>query len=206
MAAGWVYVLTNRAFPHLVKVGKTTTSPEQRAAELAATGVPDTFEVAFAALSPDVDRHEVEAHTQLSKHRYRGDREFFEIDVESAIATVRRVCGAGDVDTIVALKIELDMADGECRRLRAQAELAEVHAANVKLLTQKNLELSERLAIEESLSKHQRNLADTRRQMLVESQAREATLTASIEDLNRQITTLQAFLPNAILPPKEVTR
>ena len=39
--AGFIYILVNRALPDLVKVGKTTTSPEQRTEELSSsTGVP----------------------------------------------------------------------------------------------------------------------------------------------------------------------
>lgn len=45
----FVYVLTNPSMPGLVKVGKTTTSPGQRMAELHTTGVPTAFELEFCA-------------------------------------------------------------------------------------------------------------------------------------------------------------
>ena len=37
---GYVYILTNPSMPGLVKVGKTTNTPNQRMSELHSTGVP----------------------------------------------------------------------------------------------------------------------------------------------------------------------
>jgi hypothetical protein len=46
---GWVYTLTNPAMPRLVKIGLTTKTPKERAAELtAATGVPMPFKVRWS--------------------------------------------------------------------------------------------------------------------------------------------------------------
>jgi hypothetical protein len=80
MSNGWIYVLTNSALPGLVKVGKTTSSPEKRAKELSgATGVPMQFEV-FASYSVlDCDEAEKSAHKVLSTifGRPNDNREFF---------------------------------------------------------------------------------------------------------------------------------
>ena len=47
---GWVYILTNKAMPGLVKIGLTTRDLEEWAAELlGATGVPLPFVVAWGA-------------------------------------------------------------------------------------------------------------------------------------------------------------
>ena len=45
---GYVYILTNPSMPGLVKVGKTTTTPNQRMSELHSTGVPTPFELEFS--------------------------------------------------------------------------------------------------------------------------------------------------------------
>ena len=46
---GWCYVLTNQAFPHLVKIGSTDRDVNTRASELSNnTGVPHQYVVAYA--------------------------------------------------------------------------------------------------------------------------------------------------------------
>ncbi|KFC76184.1 GIY-YIG nuclease family protein [Massilia sp. LC238] len=42
---GWVYVITNKAIPDLVKVGYSRKDPELRAAELNNTGAPHPYMV-----------------------------------------------------------------------------------------------------------------------------------------------------------------
>ena len=62
-AAGYVYILTNPALPGLLKIGKTTRTPQLRAAELSKpTGVPRPFEVAYALYVLDCHRVEKRAH------------------------------------------------------------------------------------------------------------------------------------------------
>lgn len=46
---GYVYVLQNPAFPHLLKIGFTTRTPEERAEELSRhSGVPTPYRVVFS--------------------------------------------------------------------------------------------------------------------------------------------------------------
>ena len=83
--SGWVYVLTNPAFPGLVKIGCTGRSPHDRARELSsATGVPFPYVVAWAC--PVADWRAVEARTHGKLHRCRpnGYREFFRCSVAEA--------------------------------------------------------------------------------------------------------------------------
>lgn len=83
---GWIYVLTNASMPGLVKVGLTTTSPEQRIKELSsATGVASNFELARSFAVSDVRSAEKKAHAILEKvfERPNRSREFFEADVDS---------------------------------------------------------------------------------------------------------------------------
>ena len=94
-APGWVYILTNPAMPGLVKIGLTTRSLTERAAELtAATGVPVPFVVAWGRAVSDCAAVEGTVHRMLDDRRVSGKREFFRCDV----ATARQVieAGAGD--------------------------------------------------------------------------------------------------------------
>lgn len=87
---GWLYLLTNPAMPGLVKVGMTTRSPEERAQELASTGVPMPFEVEAAWPVDDVRAAERIAHAALSGHRVDGAREWFRLSVPQAIEALGR--------------------------------------------------------------------------------------------------------------------
>jgi hypothetical protein len=66
--------------PGLVKVGKTTRSPEERAKELSsATGLPTPFIVVYEQYFQDCDLAEAFVHTYLAEsgHRVADNREFF---------------------------------------------------------------------------------------------------------------------------------
>ena len=86
--AGHVYVLTNEAFPGLVKVGMTTRPVSQRVRELQSTGVPYPFEVAHSVRVPDCAVAERIIHAKLKEHRVNDGREFFRLPVSDAIAAV----------------------------------------------------------------------------------------------------------------------
>lgn len=86
--AGYVYVLTNPSMPGLVKIGKTTNSPEHRAKELSrTTGVPTPFSVVFSVYTDECSILERNAHSHLSEYRLE-NREFFKISVDDAIKGV----------------------------------------------------------------------------------------------------------------------
>lgn len=44
---GWVYIITNKSMPGLVKIGYTMKDPELRAAELYNTGSPHPYKVDY---------------------------------------------------------------------------------------------------------------------------------------------------------------
>ena len=80
MEQGWIYVLVNSSTPGLVKVGRTTRPPADRAAELsAATGVPTPFVVAFDQAFADCNEAERLVHAELDRRglRVAPNREFF---------------------------------------------------------------------------------------------------------------------------------
>ena len=93
MPNGYVYVLFNPALKDQVKIGKTTNSPEERAAELSTTGLPHSFVVAYAERVSDCDRVERLVHDKLGEYRVNPNREFFRVSVRDAIQAVLEIAG-----------------------------------------------------------------------------------------------------------------
>jgi hypothetical protein len=82
--------MTNTEMPGLVKIGRTSREPKQRASELRTTGVPGHFRVKHFVWSPDAAKSEGLAHHMLASKRVSGDREFFRVSTKDAIAVVNR--------------------------------------------------------------------------------------------------------------------
>lgn len=88
MARGWVYVISNRAMPKLVKVGYSERDPINRAKELGfGTEVPFRYEVIYDALVHDPYEVEQDVHRRLAD--LRAGKEWFECDWLAAIAAIR---------------------------------------------------------------------------------------------------------------------
>jgi hypothetical protein len=80
MEQGWIYVLVNSSIPGLIKVGRTTRLPSERAAELSAsTSVATPFVVAFEQPCADCAAAERAVHAELDRRGLRAaaNREFF---------------------------------------------------------------------------------------------------------------------------------
>jgi len=88
---GYVYILTNSAFPHLVKIGKTAKDPQLRASQLYQTGTPMPFIAAFHVEVSDMDTVERLVHEKLDSRRSNNSREFFEIKLKDAIDTLEEI-------------------------------------------------------------------------------------------------------------------
>jgi hypothetical protein len=84
---GWVYVITNKAMPDLVKVGYSTKDPTLRAKELDGTGVPHAFEVVYDALVFDPREVEQRAHKLLAE--FREGKEWFRCSVAVSVRAIR---------------------------------------------------------------------------------------------------------------------
>ena len=93
--AGFVYIMTNAAFPDLVKIGKSAKDPQYRKVDLETTGVPDQFIVEYFAFVEDFHRVEMAVHNQLSSFRYKENREFFGCGVTKGITTIRDCASSG---------------------------------------------------------------------------------------------------------------
>jgi hypothetical protein len=92
---GWVYVLTNRAMPGLVKIGCTKRTPEERARELSdKTGVPAPFVVAWSWPVSDWEAVERLTHNRLDACRPNHNREFFSCSVSKAARAIKHAARA----------------------------------------------------------------------------------------------------------------
>lgn len=88
---GYVYVMSNKAMPGLVKVGFTTGTPDERAAQLNGTHSPHPVVVEYSTHVPDARAVEREAHLRLGKHRE--GKEWFRCSRELAINAIKRAAG-----------------------------------------------------------------------------------------------------------------
>ncbi|MFF5213353.1 GIY-YIG nuclease family protein [Streptosporangium sp. NPDC000396] len=88
-SVGFVYVVSNKAIPGMVKIGFTTKFAEERAEQLSSTSVPYPFDIEFRALTSHWRAVEKEAHDLLEPWRVNPRREFFAIEAVDAIETVR---------------------------------------------------------------------------------------------------------------------
>ena len=90
---GFVYILTNKAYPDLVKVGETSGNPEERAAQLSNTSVPYPFKVYGFVEVDDPKGVEQRTHRKLVKYRESSNREYFRIDPKAALQMLEEVSG-----------------------------------------------------------------------------------------------------------------
>jgi len=94
MASGYVYILINTSLDGMIKVGRTTRDPQERARELSrATGIPTPFRVAYECLVSDCERVENELHVRLSDFRVSKDREFFRYPLHLGIKLLEELQG-----------------------------------------------------------------------------------------------------------------
>lgn len=88
---GYVYVLMNPSMKNLIKIGKSTRDPQDRAKELSSTtGVPTPFVVVYDSYFESCTQAEEFVHTFLESKGFRvsKNREFFEIPIKDAIDAV----------------------------------------------------------------------------------------------------------------------
>jgi hypothetical protein len=84
---GWVYIITNKAMPNLIKVGFSTKDPELRALELNNTGNPYPYKVEYDILVYNPRNVEQVAHSLLKN--YHENKEWFHCSIEIAITAIR---------------------------------------------------------------------------------------------------------------------
>lgn len=98
---GYLYILANSAMPGLIKIGKTTRTPSERAQELSSvTGLPTPFIVVYEQLFEDCSAAEIFVHTILSQMGFRvsENREFFNAPANEAVRAIVSTPGAITAD------------------------------------------------------------------------------------------------------------
>ena len=92
---GFIYIMSNPAYPGDLKIGQTGKDPENRRKELgSATGVLGEFVLEYRALSEEYESLEREIHRSLASVRVSPKKEFFTISVPEAIDKIREVAGS----------------------------------------------------------------------------------------------------------------
>ncbi len=122
---GWVYIITNRAMPGLVKVGYSMKDPSLRAAELNHTGNPHPYDVRYECLVKNPRDVEQATHGRLACHRE--GKEWFRCEIPAAIHQIRNAAG----DTLIlensfsGERGLLEQAREKIRELEAKLELVQ---------------------------------------------------------------------------------
>jgi hypothetical protein len=114
-----VYVLTNEAMEGLVKIGRTTTSVEQRIRELDNTSVPLPFQCFYAGEVKDSAFVESRLHQAFVSSRVRGNREFFRIDPNQVKAAIQI---ADPTDVTPRVDVVVDASDVQALKKAAANE------------------------------------------------------------------------------------
>ena len=87
--SGWLYVLSTREQPNMLKIGMTQRSVEERVREInSATGVPIPFSARSVFWVKDARDAERRVFERLDPFRVRSDREFFQIPYEEAVKSI----------------------------------------------------------------------------------------------------------------------
>lgn len=85
-----IYILINEAMPGYVKIGKTSTSLEQRVKELSgSTSVPLPFTCFYACTVKDASFVEHQLHDAFDNNRINPHREFFQISPERVVSALK---------------------------------------------------------------------------------------------------------------------
>jgi hypothetical protein len=88
---GWVYIITTKSMPDLVKIGFSTKDPELRAAELNNTGNPHPYTVRYEILVNDPRRIEQTVHQLLKDKGFHENKEWFKCSLEIAVSAIREI-------------------------------------------------------------------------------------------------------------------
>jgi len=78
---GYVYVLSNEAYPNIFKIGSTYGLPEERAEELTGTGHLIPFKVVGKIKIQNAEYYEKLIHKIFKEYRVKKEREFFKINL-----------------------------------------------------------------------------------------------------------------------------
>ena len=142
--AGFIYIMSNPAFPNLLKIGKTSKDPtSNRINELNTTGVPYPFRCEYYALVTNHDLFERMVHKELNQFRTNENREFFEVDCSKVINLIRDKAKAeGLFKYEEVFYVSLDALKKQRERENEQRKLEELKEKQ-RLEREANMKLSE---------------------------------------------------------------
>lgn len=86
---GWVYVISNKAMPGILKIGYSTKDPKLRAEELNHTGSPHPYIVEYEMLIEEPYQIEQRIHKILSGDKE--GKEWFRCSVKEAIVAIKEI-------------------------------------------------------------------------------------------------------------------
>ncbi|EPP7234245.1 GIY-YIG nuclease family protein [Shigella flexneri] len=86
---GWIYIVKTDDNVYL-KIGRTAKHPMERAKSLSSTGVLSSYEVLFSL--PVFNQFIVESKIHKKLKKYRISKEFFSVDINTAIKTIEEEC------------------------------------------------------------------------------------------------------------------
>lgn len=86
---GWVYIISNKAMPDMIKVGYSTKDPKERANELG-TGSPYPYHVEYEVLVDNPRKIEKLSHDILSF--VNEGKEWFRCDISIALRAIKKAC------------------------------------------------------------------------------------------------------------------
>ena len=95
--AGWIYILSTREQPNILKIGRTDRAVVDRVREInSSTGivVPWAARCVFRVRNARVCEPEI--HRRLEKYRIRMDREFFDLHIGDAVNIIRQYLEESD--------------------------------------------------------------------------------------------------------------
>jgi hypothetical protein len=104
---GYIYIATNPGLkPGLIKIGITNLEPDERMKSLSkSTSSPANFELEYSKKIQKVKLIESRVHSKLSSYRFRLNKEFFEIDINTAIQIIERVSELTKYESKIATEI-----------------------------------------------------------------------------------------------------
>ena len=112
-----IYILTNEAMPGYVKIGKTSTSLEQRIRDLSAsTSVPLPFTCFYACTVENMNFVEHQLHDAFDNNRINPKREFFQIAPERVVAALKLV----EIEDVTPKKDYVDSKEDQKALIQAR--------------------------------------------------------------------------------------
>ena len=153
---GWVYVISNKGKPGLVKVGYSSKDPTLRAKELDSTADPYPHMVDYEVLVEDPYVLEQKSHAVLKNSRIFAQgvgTEWFKISSEGAVAAIRQIA-QGNIITEDFKRTRREEIEIAQRRQKAlQAKEAEKQAVKQEIIEAAKEEKKKREYLSQSVEK-----------------------------------------------------